>query len=233
MSNKYAPRNIQQQQQQQQQHSIKLNNTFCEICGEQYDNNERHLLICTVCGNRTHLNCEQLTNDEYQVLCNPSKHPNIYWKCVNCSWSNSRQIASLENLVELMFNQLKELIIKVDYLCKSQQSISSILHHNQGKFLINQSPNQTNCISPNQHNQFNFNNKYHDIYSNNNQNFSNAGNAPRWSRYLPQAPASNSLPANHHESSTSPFYSSNLENDELINEDIKAFRNLGEFHSEF
>lgn len=244
MSNKYAPRTIQQQQ--QQSHPVKLT-TFCEICGEQYDvTNDRHLLICTICGNRTHLNCEQLTNDEYQVLGNPTKHPNIYWKCVNCSWPNSRQqqISSLESLVELMYGQLKELHSKVDFLCKNQQTISSILHqyHNQGKLSIN----QANCISPSQHNQFNFNQPQTQrfansgdlpLYSTNNPNYANLA-SPRWStqaRFLPSSPAAtintnlNNLPVNHLESSTSPYYASNTENDELINEDMNKFRNIGTY----
>lgn len=230
MSNKYAPRTIAQQQ---QQHSLKLSNTYCEVCGEQYESGGRNVLICTICGNKTHLNCEQLTNDEYQVLCNPAKHPNIYWKCVNCSWPNSRQLSGLESLVELMYNQLNELHSKIDFVCKNQQNLSSILHqyHNQSKLHIGQPA--ANCISPNQHTQF-FG-KHHDVYGAtsgaagfNNQSF-NAG--PRWSkdvRYLPQPPVASNLPVNHLESSTSPYYSSNLENEELINEDIKTFRNLGE-----
>lgn len=240
MSNKYAPRTIAQQQ-QQQQHSLKLSNTFCEVCGEQYENNVQNAPItnCTICGNKTHLNCEQLTNDEYQVLCNPNRHKNIQWKCANCSWSNSRQLSSLENLVELMYNQLNELHSKIDFVCKNQQNLSSILHqyHNQSKLLISQ---PANCISPSQHGgQFGGGfAKHHDVYAttssfNNNQSF-NAG--PRWSkdvRYLPQAPTSANLPVNHLESSTSPYYSSNLENDELTNENIKTFRNLGKHSKSF
>ena len=227
MSNKYAPLRT--------QHSSSKSNTFCEVCSEQLNEtatDNRSLLICTLCGTRSHLNCEQLTNDEYQIFSNLSKHPNIYWKCVHCTWptSNRQQLTNLENLIELMYSQLKELHSKVDFLMKNQQSISSIIHqyHNQGR-LFNQNQ-ATNCISPNQHNQFNFN-KHHELYSANaNTNFNNNSNCnTRWNnRYLPHAPASNlnNLPINHLESITSPFYSTNLENDELINEDIK-FRNLG------
>lgn len=206
MSNKYAPRTTALQQQQPISNSI---STYCEICGEQYEQNDRNLLICSICGNKAHLSCEQLTKDECQVLCNPSKHPNILWKCVNCTWPKSRLVQqpnNLENLVELMFNELQKLHSKVDFLCKNQQQpISSALHsnHNQGKSLFNQPLNQ--------HNQFNLNQP---IYTANQTN--NYASGPKWSRYLPNQPASSNLNNNHLDNS---YYASNLENDE--------YRNLG------